>query len=401
MAKHKLKASQIGKAKKPGKQSDGAGLYLHTSANLTQSWVYRYRKQDNLWDIGLGSTGDCSLANARDLAVRARQAVKAGKDPKAALRGSADLPTFNEAAKSYIAAHSPGWRNSKHKQQWENTLDTYAGPHFGELPVDAVDLDRVLAALLPIWHAKPETAARVRARIEAVLNWATVKGYREGFNPAVWRGNLDTLLPSRNKIQAVQHLAAIPYKELPALYAELCKSDAVSALALRFTILTAARSGEIRGATWDEIQADLWVIPGERMKAGREHRVPLSKACQDLLESIDKAAAHLFPGARKAPMISDMSMTKFLRARHEGITVHGFRSTFRDWAAEETHYQNHIAEMALAHSVGNAVEAAYRRGDLLEKRRALMEDWASFVTGANNAKNVIPGDFGKQAATKP
>ncbi len=398
MAKHKLRASQIGKAKKPGMQSDGAGLYLRTSANLTQSWVYRYRKHGKLRDIGLGSTEDTSLAEARRHAEKARKAVKAGKDPRTALRGNPELPTFNEAAKAYIAAHSPGWRNEKHKQQWQNTLDSYAGPHFGELPVDAVDLDRVLAALLPIWHPKPETATRVRARIEAVLNWATVKGYREGFNPAVWRGNLDALLPARNKVQQVKHLAAIPYKELPALYAEFCKSDALSALALRFTILTAGRSGEVRGATWGEIHEDLWVIPGKRMKAGREHRVPLSMAARDLLENIDRAAEHIFPGVRNAPMISDMSMTKFMRARRKGITVHGFRSAFRDWAAEETLYQNHIAEMALAHSVGNAVEAAYRRGDLLEKRRALMEDWASFVTGTNTATNVIPGEFGKQAA---
>jgi integrase len=379
--RYKLKASQLGKAKKPGMLNDGGGLYLSTSKSLTQSWIYRYRKRGRLRDIGLGSTNDVSLADARDFADMARKAVKAGRDPRVAIKGESGPVTFKKAAEAYIATHSPGWRNAKHKSQWENTLETYAFPEVGDMSVAAIDVDHVLSVLTPIWYTKNETANRVRARIESVLAWSTVKGHREGFNPAVWRGNLDAVLPARGKVQKVKHLAALPYEELPDLFPKLDKIDAVGGFAVCFTILTACRSGEVRGATWDEIQGDIWVIPGERMKAGKEHRVPLSPAALAILDKLEQSTGYIFPGNRIDSAISDMTMTKLLKSRRTGITVHGMRSTFRDWVAEETEYPNHVAEMALAHKVSSAVERAYRRGDLLAKRRDLMNEWADFVTG--------------------
>ncbi|MEH6585701.1 MAG: integrase arm-type DNA-binding domain-containing protein [Halioglobus sp.] len=373
--RHKLTAKDVGKkSRKTGVVSDGDGLYLSTSKTLSQSWVYRYKKHGKEHRIGLGSSRDVSLAEARRLAEDARKAVKGGRDPR-----SKDSITFKEAAAEYIKAHSPGWRNAKHKQQWENTLETYAEPVFGHLPVNEIDLDLVLRVIQPIWSAKTETASRVRMRIENILAWATVKGYRSGFNPAVWRGNLDAVLPSKDKIQRVQHHPALPYAELPGLFPLLSAINATGARAVCFAILTGARSGEVRYAAWDEIQDDLWVIPAERMKAGREHRVPLSNAALEILEQIEKSGDHIFTGPRGKP-ISDMTMGKLLKSRRGGVTVHGFRSTFRDWVAEETNYPNHIAEMALAHSIGSQVEAAYRRGDLLQKRRELMEAWADYVT---------------------
>lgn len=377
----KIKASQIGKAKKPGMLNDGGGLYLSTSKTLTQSWIYRYRKHGKLRDVGLGSTQDVTLAEARDLADLARKAVKAGRDPKVAIKSQGGPMTFEKAAEAYIAAHSPSWRNAKHKSQWENTLETYAYPHIGDLGVDQIETDHILAVLTPIWYDKTETASRVRMRIENILAWAKAKGYREGFNPAIWGGHLNQLLPAREKVQARKHFSAIPYDELPGLYKVLTESKSLGGKALRFTILTACRTNEVMGAQWDEITGDLWTIPAERMKAGREHRVPLSPAAAAVLDELEEQTKFVFPGGTDGH-ISNMTMAKLLKSKHPGITVHGMRSTFRDWAAEQTNHQNHIAEMALAHKVSNAVEAAYRRGDLLAKRRELMNDWADFVTGS-------------------
>lgn len=379
--RYKLKANQLGKQTKPGLVNDGAGLYLNTSKTLSQSWIFRYRKHGKLRDIGLGSTTDVSLKDARDMADKARTAVKAGKDPKAAIRADGGTMTFKMAAEAYIAAHSPAWRNVKHRAQWKSTLETYAYPKIGDLSVEQVDTERVLAVLTPIWSKKTETASRVRMRMESILAWATAMGYREGFNPAIWRGHLNTLLPAREKVQERKHFAALPYAQVPQLYAELAAKSALSAKALRFAILTAGRTGEVIGAAWHEIHGDVWTIPKGRMKAGKAHRVPLSPPALELLGELENELPHIFPALRGEGHISNMAMLKLLKSMRPGMTVHGLRSSFRDWAAEETNYQNHIVEMALAHTVGSAVEAAYRRGDMLEKRRGLMADWAQYVTG--------------------
>lgn len=380
----KLKANQIGKAKKPGMLHDGGGLYLSTSKTLSQSWIYRYRKHGKLRDVGLGSTQDVSLADARDLAETARKAVKLGRDPKAAISGGGGPMTFKKAAEAYIAAHSPGWKNEKHKSQWENTLEQYAYPKIGELDVAAIDTDHVLSVLTPIWSTKTETASRVRMRIENILAWATAKGHREGFNPAIWRGHLNTLLPARAKVQKRKHFAALPFAEVPALYADLAAKTSLSARALRLTILTACRTGEIIGAQWAEITGDVWTVPDDRMKAKKPHRVPLSPAAVQVLNELNPDNQYLFPALRGDGHICNIAMLKLLKTMRPGMTVHGLRSSFRDWAAEETNYQNHVVEMALAHTIGSDVEAAYRRGDLLPKRRELMNDWADFVTGGSN-----------------
>jgi integrase len=385
--RYKLKANQLGTQTKPGLVNDGGGLYLSTSKTLSQSWIYRYRdrnKGNKLRDVGLGSTTDVSLKDARDMADRARAAAKAGRNVKAAIHAEGGPVTFKMAAESYIAAHSPAWRNAKHKEQWTNTLTTYAYPTIGELPVEQVDTEQVLAVLRPIWGVKTETASRVRMRMENILAWATAMGYREGFNPAIWRGHLNTLLPARAKVQERKHFAALPYAEVPQLYADLAAKSALSAKALRLTILTACRTGEIIGTRWSEIEGDVWTVPKERMKAGKAHRVPLSTPALAVLSELDESHAHLFPALRGDGHMCNIAMLKLLKSMREGMTVHGLRSSFRDWAAEETNYQNHVVEMALAHTVGSAVEAAYRRGDMLDKRRGLMDDWAAFATGGAN-----------------
>lgn len=383
--RYKLKANQLGTQSKPGLLNDGAGLYLNTSKTLSQSWIFRYRKHGKLHDVGLGSTTDVSLKEARDKADIGRAAAKAGKNVKAAIHGGGGPMTFKMAAEAYIAAHSPAWRNVKHRAQWKSTLETYAYPKIGDLPVEQVETEHVLAVLTPIWGKKTETASRVRMRIESVLASATAMGYREGFNPAIWRGHLSTLLPARAKVQERKHFAALPYADLPELYAELEAKSALSAKALRLTILTACRTGEVIGAAWREIDCDVWTIPKGRMKAGKAHRVPLSAPAQAVLSELDDKQAHLFPALTGSGHMSNMAMLKLLKSMRPGMTVHGLRSSFRDWAAEETNYQNHVVEMALAHTVGSAVEAAYRRGDMLPKRRELMTDWALYVTGG-------PGD---------
>lgn len=377
----KLKAGQVGKGKKPGMLNDGGGLYLSTSKALTQSWVYRYRKHGKLNDIGLGGAGDVSLKEAREAADIARKAVKAGQNPKVAINGDLGPMTFRKASEAYIATHSPGWKNAKHKSQWENTLNTYAFGKIGDMSVAAIDTDHVLSVLTPIWYEKAETASRVRMRIENILAWATAKGHRQGFNPAIWRGHLNQLLPAREKVQKRKHFTALPYTEIPKLYKELCAKDALSAKTLRYTILTACRTGEVIGARWSEIDGDVWTIPKTRMKADKAHRVPLSGPALEVLDELSQEQRHLFPALKGTGHISNIAMLKLLKSMRAGMTVHGFRSGFRDWAAEQTNYQNHIAEMALAHTVSSAVEAAYRRGDLLAKRRDLMADWATFVTG--------------------
>lgn len=395
----------------PGRHADGAGLYLRVQNGGARSWLFRLLSGGKARDIGLGSAaGPNSLSlqtareMARDLAARASKGEpidsKRAKARKVAAEVDAQTKsrrTFREIAESYIELKENGWRNDKHRAQWRATLKAYAYPHFGQLPVSEIGTEEILKALKPIWTAKPETASRVRGRIENIMDAAKVQGLRSGENPARWRGHLDHILPKRTTLSRGHH-AAMPYAELPAFMAELSGRDALAAKALEFTILTAARSGEALGATWGEIdlEAAIWTIPAARMKAGKEHRVPLSKRALSILalvqplNTIESEIAFVFPGS-KGKGLSGMAMAMLMRRMGRSETVHGFRSTFRDWAAEQTAVAHEVCEMALAHTIGNKAEAAYRRGDLLDKRRRLIDDWASFcANGCSTADNVMP-----------
>lgn len=372
--------------------ADGGGLYLQVSRSGTKSWIFRFALNGREREMGLGPLHTVSLSEARDLALEARKLKLRGVDPIDARHAErsakrldvAKAVSFKQAARAYIKANSAGWKNAKHAAQWEATLAAYADPVFGDFAVAAVDTALVLKAVEPIWATKPETASRLRGRIETVLDWATVRGYREGPNPARWRGHLDKLLPAKAKVRAVAHHAALPYRELPVFMTALADQAGISARALEFAILTAGRTGEVIGARWDEIdtEATIWLIPKERMKAGREHRVPLNAGAQRVLEAMRavRTSDYIFPGARKDRPLSNMALLATLkRMNRPDLTAHGFRSTFRDWAAETTDYPGEVVEMALAHTVANKVEAAYRRGDLFEKRKGLMGDWWSFA----------------------
>jgi integrase len=309
---------------------------------------------------------------------------------------AAKAMTFQQCADAYIAAHRAGWRNGKHAAQWNTTLATYAGRVMGTLPVQTIDTALVLKALEPIWTTKPDTASRLRGRIEAVLDWAKVRGYRAEENPARWRGHLDKLLPARSKLRKIRHHTALPYAELPSFMIGLHEKEGISARALEFTILTATRTGETIGAQWNEFDLldRTWTVPAERMKAGREHRVPLSTRA---LANLDKMQAHrsandgfVFSGRKLGKPLSNMAFLMLLRSMGRGdLTTHGFRSSFRDWVAERTNVPSEVAEMALAHAVGNKVEAAYRRGDLFDKRRRLMQQWATFCTTAPTEQGKV------------
>jgi integrase len=298
--------------------------------------------------------------------------------------------TFDQCAADYIKAHRAGWRNAKHASQWESTLATYASPVFGTLPVASVDTALVMKVLNSIWTEKTETASRLRGRIESVLGWATTSGYRTGDNPARWRGHLENLLPAPEKVKKVEHHPALPWQQIGAFMADLRAREGIAARALEFLILTAARSGEVRGMRWDEVEDGCWTVPAERMKAGKEHRVPLSDSAIALLEKMPRLGDYVFPGAKKGALLSDMSLTAVLRRMgREGITVHGFRSSFRMWAAEATNFPREVAEHALAHQLPDKVEAAYRRGDLHDKRKLLMQGWAEYVSRSLTDAAVI------------
>ena len=392
------------RSKGPGLHSDGRGLYLQVK-NGGRSWVLRYMLDGKARHMGLGPYPDVSLADARREAEGCRRLLREGTDPiearrqrrQAARLDAAQSMTFEDCANRHIDAHKVGWRNAKHAAQWVSTLNTYAYPVFGSLPVQAIDTGLVTKALDPIWGEKPETAARLRQRIEAVLDWATAHGYRSGDNPARWRGHLDKLLPKRSKVRAVKHHEAMPYVELPEFFTALAQRETVSAKALAFTILTAARSGETRGASSGEIDYDaaIWTVPGERTKSGREHRVPLTDEALAILRGLDYLGEDkeelLFPNPRGRPL-SDTAMRKYLQQGlgRPGLTVHGFRSTFRDWTAERTGFPREVAEAALAHVLRDKTEAAYQRGDMLDRRRKLMEGWAKFCTsGAASTGEVV------------
>jgi integrase len=402
----RLSALAVSRASKPGLYPDGAGLYLRVGRGGSKAWVFRFMLNGKAREMGFGSLKKVSLAAARKKAIDARLMLSEGQDPLAHRRekeerrtaaerlAAASLVTFEDCADAYVRAHEAGWRNKKHRQQWRNTLATYVSPVFGQIPVQHIDVAVVMKVLEPIWNRKTETASRVRGRIEVILDWARVRGYRSGENPARWRGHLDHLLPARSKLRKVKHHAALPYMEIGTFMKELREMDGFGAAALEFLILTAARTGEVIGAQHSEIDlgARVWVVAAERMKGDREHRVPLSSAAIAVLERVQGASEnYLFPGRDGKTPLSDMALLTVLARMNRGnITAHGFRSTFRDWAAECTNFPNEVVEIALAHAVANKTEGAYRRGDLLEKRRKLMDAWAAFCVRPRSSNSVIP-----------
>lgn len=393
-----LSALEIRRITEPGRHPVGTvpGLMLLVRDNGVKGWILRAMIRGKRADIGLGGYPAVTLADATKAARETREAIAKGQDPRAEKKAAkAALMTFAKAAREYIALHRAGWKNAKHAQQWENTLETYVFPTIGNLPVKDVETSHVLEILTPHWNTKNETMVRVRNRIELVLSWAMASGHRErGLNPAAWRGHLDQALPKPSKVNNRQHHASMPWQDLPAFMQKLALIEGMGARALAFIILTAARTGEALGATWAEIDlpGKVWSIPAERMKAGRPHRVPLTEAAVKLLEALPRMDGEplVFFGQKKGRPLSDMSLTMLLRRNAPGYTTHGFRSTFRDWAAENTSHPGEVAEMALAHAVGNATEAAYRRGDLFAKRVALMADWAAYATTLPGKATVTP-----------
>ena len=399
---NQLTALKVQKIKQPGYHADGGGLFLQVSQAGGKSWIFVYSLRGRSREMGLGSASRVSLAEARDERNRCNRLLREHNDPiedrkrkraAAALADGATV-TFREAAAAYCAAHRAGLKNRKFAAQWVSTLATYAEPVLGNLSVSDINTGHVHRVLEPIWSTKSGTASKLRGRIESVLDWARVKGYRDGENPARWRGNLDHLLPKPSKVRKVEHYAALPYAELPALMAKLRRQQGSAARALEFTILTAARLTEARNATAQEIDhsTKIWTVPGERMKGGQVHRVPL---CRRALELAGMGSdKHLFPSryfSDKA--ISETRLRELLHhLGHSDITIHGFRSTFKDWARERTRFENYVSEAALAHSTADRVEAAYARSDVLEKRRQLMDAWADFCATppTKTADKVVP-----------
>lgn len=385
-ALNRLSARRVATVAEAGYYADGGGLYLQLTATGSKSWIFRFTRHGKTRDMGLGPLHTVSLAEARIVATAARKALLDGIDPldarRAALAVKAGISTFAVAAAEYIAEQAKGWTNAKHAEQWTNTLDTYAMPTIGQKPVDAIDTTDVLAILRPIWETKTETATRVRQRIEAVLDAQYAQRHWDKQNPARWRGHLSKLLPKPSKVREVRHFPALPYKDMPAFMAKLRADTCTAARALEFLILTVARTNMVSKADWPEVDGALWTVPKERMKGKIEHIVPLSAAAVALLEALPriKGSQAVFRGDRglKAHM-SNAAMDALLeRMGYAHVTVHGFRSTFKDWAAEQTDFPNEVSESALAHVVKDKTEAAYRRGALLKKRRQLMEAWAKY-----------------------
>jgi integrase len=397
----KFSAAEIARLRQPGRYGDGRGLVLDVITKDRRNWIFRYRRSGKERVMGLGSAADVSLAEAREKALAARKLLADGIDPidhrraerQANEAQAAACVTFTDAAEAYIAAHEPSWRNAKHRQQWRSTLGRYAGPKIGSLPVGEIAVNHVLGVLAPIWVAMPATASRLRSRIELVLDYAIARGWRSGPNPAVWRGGLKPLLPSPFKVRAVTHHAALDWREAPAFLAQLRRQDSMGARALAFAILTAARSGEARGARWSEINmaGTVWTIPAARMKAGKAHRVPLSEPTLVLLAemaAVRDASGLVFIGQRYGvPLTATTLVATLRRMGLDDLTVHGFRSTFRSWCAD-TGQPADLAEAALAHAPQSAIVAAYQRSDLLEARRGLMEAWAAFL--ARPPADVVP-----------
>jgi integrase len=382
-----LTALAVKNAKKDGRLADGGGLYLSTT-NGGKRWTFIYRWGDKRREMGLGSATAVTLSEARTLASAARDHLAAGRDPVAVRETERTVVpaskayTFSTYAEAYISSVENGWRNEKHRQQWRSSLATHAS-RLSNLELDAITTDDVLAVLQPIWTEKPETASRVRGRIEKILSAAKARGLRsrDAANPAQWRGHLDILLPMKSKLSRGHH-RTLPYPSLPSFVEQLTHRPAMAAKALRFLILNASRSGEVLGAQWGEITGDIWTIPGARMKAGKAHTVPLSKAALALITEVGrgKPTDFIFPGGEADRQMSNMSLAMLLRRMKTDVTTHGFRSSFKDWAANETTFADELSEEALAHLIGSAVRRAYRRGEALERRRELMEAWAAFVS---------------------
>ena len=402
MAAGKLNTLAVRKSVRPGRYSDGGNLYLFIKQSGARVWTFRFTMPGQKpREMSLGKEADVTLAEARDKARDARRELDAGRDPiesrcQARQEAAGNGMTFKQVAGFYITAHEDGWRNAKHRAQWASTLKSYVEPVFGDLPVGKVSIGQVMQVLEPLWKIKPETASRLRGRIEAVLDYASARGWRKGENPARWKGHLANLLPKRSKFAAVEHHAALPWKECPLFMSSLSEQNGTAALALRFTILTAARTSEVTGATWVEVdlKAKVWTIPGKRMKAAREHRVPLSPAALAVLSNMHtpdaKAEHYLFPGGKTGKGLSNMAMAATLRRMKRGdLTVHGFRSSFRDWCAEMSAAPREVAEAALAHTLRDKVEAAYQRGDMLDRRAKLMGEWSEFLSQPTDPARVF------------
>lgn len=406
---HRLKSIEIDRlAKRRGMHHDGGGLYLSADGKAQCSWLFRYMLDRRARAMGLGPYPTITLAEARDRAAKCRRLVVDGKDPierrdaeqtRTRLEAAKAI-TFRQAAKFYMDSQRAGWRNAKHGKLWANTLATYAYPQIGDLPVAAIDTDLIFKVLEPIWTVKPETAGRVRQRIESILDWAKVRGYREGENPARWRGHLEKLLPPQCKVRAVVNHPALHYSKLPAFMAELRQQGGMASRALEFTILTAARTGETIGARWSEIdlKANRWTIPAARMKAAREHIVPLSPPAAEILQAVKSIDApspdgFVFQGTRPGRPLSNMALLMLLRRMgHGDVTTHGFRSTFSDWVGDRTNFDQQTREFALAHGINDKTEAAYRRATAVDKRRRMMAAWADYCCASRAAPggaNVI------------
>jgi len=398
-----LSAVEVRRHKRPGYHAVGGvpGLHLQVTSTGARSWILRVMVGNRRRDLGVGGYPETSLAQARERARAVRDQIGQGIDPVAERQAAqtrlqsqrAKTITFDEATRKYLASKTREFKNDKHSAQWRSTLATYANPVIGKLPVNQIELAHVVQILNDIWITKTETATRLRGRIENVLAWATVSGYRTGDNPARWKGNLDAILPKPGKLKNVQHHKALPVAAMPAFMADLRRRAGIAARALEFTILTAARSGEVRGATLGEIdlEAATWTVPAARMKGGREHVVPLCDTAVQILREAPRFpdCALIFPSPT-GKVMSDGTLNAVLKRMHVGATVHGFRSTFRDWSAEFTNYPHEVCEMALAHTIPNAVERAYRRGDLLAKRARMMRDWQEFLASPAASDDLTP-----------
>ena len=417
----KLSVLKVKTLNQEGMHSDGNGLNLKVSKTGSKSWIHRYMINGKAVMMGLGAYPEVTLAEARERVAANRAKIRAGVDPmtekkeKVAtirIERARDVMTFNRCAAKYIEAFAPSWKNTKHADQWRNTLTTYASPIIGALDVGKIETDHIMRILEKdkFWHEKTETAHRVRGRIESVLDWATVRGFRKGDNPARWKGHIEYLLPARSDAAKEEHHPALPHEQMPAFMGDLQKREGIAALACQFAILTAARSGEVRLATWAEIdfEAELWIVPAARMKMKREHRVPLSSQAMVLLDQMKRiqSGALIFPGMKENKPLSDMTLGAVFKRMHETqleidskgwidstsqriVTIHGTaRSTFRDWIADETEYPSEMGELALAHAVGDKVEAAYRRGSMLKRRFLMMQDWADYCYLLKKSENI-------------
>jgi len=397
---NRLSAVKVQKAKRPGMYCDGGGLYLRVAEGGSKQWIYRYVTNGRPRDMGIGGTHVLTLAEARERAREASKLRLDGIDPiahkhaqrAAAAVAAASAMTFRQSAEGFIRDNEASWSNAKHRLEWERSLAKYAFPVIGNLPVAAIDTPLVLKVIKPLWQRVPKTASKVRGRIDNILGWATVHHYRAGDNPARWQGHLEHALPS---VQTGEHHAAMPYAEVPAFLAKLRQQTSVPAKCLEFVILTAARLGEALGATWDEVDLDnrVWTVPASRMKAGKEHKVPLSAAAIAVLQELHaiRQSDYVFPGAHPGKAIGHNAPLKLLNEiTGTAVTVHGFRSSFRDWAAERTSFPREVAEAALAHAVPSQVEAAYKRTDFFDRRRRLMEAWSDYCSKPAATGKVLP-----------